>query len=99
MARFQKGNSGRPRGSVNKFRKAIHEAVTEKDIQDVIAKLIQKAKLGNMQATKLVLEYTAGKPADHITIEQEHQRIQPVVIKTISSEDVALINRRLEDEY
>lgn len=98
MARFKHGNSGRPKGSVNRFRKAIHEAVTEKDIQDVIDKLIQKAKLGNMQATKLLLEYTAGKPTDHITIEQE-QRFQPVVINHISKEEVALINSRLEEMY
>ena len=94
---FKPGNSGRPKGSINKFRKAIREAVTETDIQDLISVLIRKGKQGNIQAVKLVLEYTAGKPTDHLSIEDETNKFQPVNI--IPFEEYQRINNKLEDAY
>lgn len=96
---FKPGNSGRPKGSINKFRKAIREAVTETDIQDLISVLIRKGKQGNIQAVKLVLEYTAGKPTDHLSIESETNNFQPVVINQVSKARIEEITRKLENEY
>jgi hypothetical protein len=78
---FARGNSGRPKGSVNKYRKALLEAVTEEDVERIIKKLVEKAVRGNEQCAKMVLDYTAGKPTDHLQVDSNNG-FNPVVIKT-----------------
>jgi len=57
MSKFEKGTSGNPKGrpsanlSANKLRKSINE-----DMPDILNKLIELAKGGDVQAIKLVLE-------------------------------------------
>ena len=64
--RFAPGNSGGP-GNPNgrqtaQLRQALFNALTEEDMAIIVKALIDKAKEGNMQAIKMVLHYTIGKP-------------------------------------
>src|ERR1043165_529342 len=65
--RFQKGNRGGPGNpfarQTAKLRQAALNAVSEEDIQEVIAILKAKAKEGDVAAIKLLLSYSVGKPA------------------------------------
>ena len=67
---FTKGNSGRPKGSVNKasnYRRALQEAMDEDDILDLIETLKHKAKEEkDLNSIKTLLEYTLGKPTQMI---------------------------------
>jgi hypothetical protein len=64
--RFNKGNQGGPGNpfarQVAGLRRALLQSVTEEDIQEVGRRLVALAKEGNVQAAKLVLSYTIGKP-------------------------------------
>ena len=44
------------------LRQALLASITPKDMQDVAARLLDLAKDGNVQAAKLLLAYTIGKP-------------------------------------
>ncbi len=63
---FVPGNPGGPGNpfarQVAALRKALVDAVTPRDIQEVAAALIARAKEGNVQAAKLLLSYAIGKP-------------------------------------
>lgn len=68
------GHSTKAKGTVDRrrsqYRKLIKEAVTPEDFKKVLQSLIRGAVLGgDVQAAKLILEYTAGKPKDEIDIE------------------------------
>src|SRR5208337_4774254 len=60
--KFAKGNFGGPGNPFARqtaaFRKAIHAAVTEADLEEVAKKLLEKAKEGDVAAMKLLLSYT-----------------------------------------
>jgi hypothetical protein len=64
--RFKEGNKGGPGnpfgGLVALMRAAILQTVTAADIAEIFLALMSKAKEGNLQAAKLVLSYTLGKP-------------------------------------
>jgi hypothetical protein len=76
--RFAKGNPGGPGNPfgrlVAKLRLALLESVTPEDIQAIAQTLTQLAKEGDVQAAKLVLAYTIGKPvaaADPDRVDEE----------------------------
>jgi hypothetical protein len=64
--RFNQGNQGGPghpfARQVARLRRALLQSVTEEDIQEVGRRLVALAKEGNVQAAKLLLSYTIGKP-------------------------------------
>ncbi|RMH24587.1 MAG: hypothetical protein D6692_12755 [Planctomycetota bacterium] len=66
--RFAKGNPGGPgnphAGKVGKLRAAILAAVTPEDVAAIVGALIQRAKGGDMAATKELLDRAIGKPTD-----------------------------------
>jgi hypothetical protein len=68
--RFVKGNPGGPGDPFNRkvaaLRAALLAAVTEQDVQDVLAAMREKAKKGSEAAAKLYLAYTVGRPADTV---------------------------------
>jgi hypothetical protein len=76
--RFTAGNRG---GTGNPFarqsaalRRALLNAVTDQDISDITAALLDKARQGDVAAAKLVFSYTLGKPAaavDPDTLDQQ----------------------------
>lgn len=65
---FVKGNSGGPGnphgGKVARLRAAILSAVTPEDIDAIVRAMIQRAKGGDMVATKELLDRAIGKHTD-----------------------------------
>src|SRR5688572_26011051 len=66
LGRFAAGNPGGPGNPFNRrlaeLRSAVTEAVTREDMLDLFAMLKFKAKGGDLAATKIILQYTLGKP-------------------------------------
>src|ERR1700722_8743788 len=64
--RFTRGNKGGPGNPFARqtaaLRQALTSAVTPQDIADIAAKLLEKAKQGDVPAAKLVFSYALGKP-------------------------------------
>ena len=75
--RFTPGNKaakGNPHASqVAKLRSAALQAVTEDKIERIIAKLVELAEEGNVQAAKEVLDRCLGKPQELDLIERVEQ--------------------------
>lgn len=66
--RFKVGNAGGPgnpnNAAISRLRRALHQAVTEDDIQEVIEVLVAKAKEGNLPAIRERLDRAIGKSTD-----------------------------------
>jgi hypothetical protein len=67
--RFVKGWKGGPGGDpyarrVAELRSALIRAVSVDDIRDVVLKLLETAKGGDVQAARLLLGYCVGKPPE-----------------------------------
>jgi hypothetical protein len=59
------------------FRSALMEAVSERDIKDIAAKLRDDAKAGDKAATKILFQYLIGKPSptvDPDTLDAQEMR-------------------------
>jgi hypothetical protein len=76
--RFAAGNRGGPGNPFARqtaaLRRALVNAVTETDITDIAAALLDRARQGDVAACKLVFSYTLGKPApaaDPDTLDQQ----------------------------
>src|SRR6202790_5020870 len=65
--RFQKGNAGGPGNPfarrVAELRKVLLELVTDDELRIIVGQLMVMAKMGDLAAIKLVLQYALGKPA------------------------------------
>lgn len=66
--RFTSGNQGGPGNPyarrVADLRKKFLSCVTDDDLSDVVQSLVLRAKDGDLGATKLLLQYTLGRPRD-----------------------------------
>ncbi len=75
--RFAPGNSGGPGNphakQTGKLRSAMLAAVTEKDMRDVVMKLVELAKSGNVPAAREVLDRCLGRPVEADLIERLDQ--------------------------
>lgn len=75
--RFAPGNRGGPGNphakQTGKLRSAMLKAVTEKDMRDVVMKLVELAKSGNVPAAKEVLDRCLGRPVEVDLIERLDQ--------------------------
>lgn len=61
----KKGRSGRKPKAVNLgFQSLLNECFTEKDRRDMLLKLVDMAKGADLDAIKLLLAYTYGKPVE-----------------------------------
>jgi len=60
--RFTEGNRASQGRRVDRLKKALHEAVSEDDIRDIVDALIVKAKEGDVRAAGLLLDRIFGKP-------------------------------------
>lgn len=69
---FQKGNPGGPGNPFTRqvaiYRRALLEAISEKDIQAIMRVLIRKAKAGDIIAAKEVLDRAVGKPMQAVDV-------------------------------
>lgn len=69
--RFVQGNKGGPGnphgGKVAKLRSALLAAVSQKDLREIIARMVAEAKAGDVQAAKLVLDRCLG-PAEAVDV-------------------------------
>ena len=60
------GGPGNPHGRrVAQLRAVLLDAVTDDDVQAIVAKLVERAKGGDLRATKAVLDRPPGKPPPH----------------------------------
>lgn len=68
--RFVPGHPGGPGNpfarACARLRSAMMSAVSEKDIREIVARLVWLAKDGDLAAAKLILTYTVGRPPDPI---------------------------------
>ncbi len=75
--RFLPGHPGGPGNphakQTGKLRSAMLKAVTEKDMRDVVMKLVELAKSGNVPAAKEVLDRCLGRPVEVDLIERLDQ--------------------------
>jgi hypothetical protein len=66
--RFTRGNPGGPGNPfarrVAALRQALLRTVTDEDVQDLAARLLESARAGDMAAMKLLLGYVLGRPAE-----------------------------------
>jgi hypothetical protein len=64
--RFAKGNPGGPGNPFSRqlaqMRQVVLQCVSEEDLRDIVAQVVQKAKQGDLAAARLVLSYAVGKP-------------------------------------
>jgi len=72
--RFAKGNRGGPGNphakQVSLLRSALLKAVSPEDVQQVMSKLIELAKAGDVRAIKEILDRTLGKPLEADLLER-----------------------------
>jgi len=84
------GRSGRP--GLKKIMRAFERTV-DKNLMDIAYALIEKAKQGNTEAAKTLLEYRFGKPRQSVDLD----------INLPNSAQIALLYRNAlsdaEDEY
>jgi hypothetical protein len=75
--RFTKGNRGGPgnphAAQVSRLRTALLSAVTERDMREVIVRLVQLSKDGDVRAIKELLDRTLGKPQELDLLERLEQ--------------------------
>lgn len=81
--KFKKGNPGGP-GNPNfvraaQYRKGLEQAITAKDFKQVVKKLVQLAKDGDIQAIKVLFDRCLGKAAQNINL--NNIGLQPVTIE------------------
>jgi hypothetical protein len=75
--KFSRGNPFTSRQL--KLRRALGETVLEDDVRKVAYKLIRMAIGGNIDAARLLLEHTLGKPNEALSVDRldrEHQRLE-----------------------
>ncbi|MCA8979434.1 MAG: hypothetical protein KDC14_05375 [Planctomycetes bacterium] len=75
--RFSKGNSGGPgnphAAQVGRLRSAMLNAIGEDDIRELVARLLELAKSGEIRAIKEVLDRTLGRPVEADLLERLEQ--------------------------
>jgi hypothetical protein len=79
--RFAKGNRGGPGNpfarQVAAFRACLINSVTEDDMKAIVYKLVDRARFGSLQATKLLFSYLLGTPKpvvepDELDLQEMH---------------------------
>lgn len=89
---FKKGQSGNPKGAPKKL---PHLDELLKDIlgdeknnitlmQGIIMKLASKALAGDLNATKILLEYAYGKPHQSIDLTSGNEKIEAIRVIMVS---------------
>lgn len=80
--RFTEGNAGGPGnphgGQVARLRAAFFAAVTEDDLREIVADLVERAKGGDARAAREVLDRTVGKPRLSVDLTTMGDRALPI---------------------
>lgn len=67
---FASGNAGGPGNPfgrrVAKLRGLLMDSVSDDDLKEIVASMVQQAKAGDAAAVKLLLAYLVGKPGDAV---------------------------------
>ena len=84
--KFAKGNSGGPGNPyarrVAQMRSIIAAEFTDEDVHQVLRKLVEMAKNGDLAAAKLLLSYAVGRPVepacdpDHVDAQEQNTRAE-----------------------
>jgi len=73
--KFLPGNRGGPgspyKKKIGQFRRAVIEAVTPEDVQEVIDKLMGEAKAGKPWAVREFLDRVVGKPDQKLSVDAD----------------------------
>jgi len=95
---FAKGNPGGPGNPyarrTARLRATLLDAVGEDGLSEIVQELVSAAKGGDVQAAKLVLSYTLGKPGDAIhpdsldIHEKELQRQMPTDSSSLMDDEM-----------
>ncbi len=80
QGRFAKGNTGGPGNphaqQVARLRSALLGAVTPKDLNAIVAKLVKMAKTGNVVAAKEVLDRCLGRSRAELDVTQRSEVVK-----------------------
>ena len=69
-----RGGSGNPHiQAVERFRAALHRAVTPKDFEALVNKLVSMGKKGNVAAIQILFDRVLGKPKQSVEVNQEER--------------------------
>jgi len=86
MGRFSQGNQGGPGNpyakKISELRSALMQAVTPDDLQEVIAKLVEEAKGGNIPAAKELLDRVLGRALE-VDLLDRLDAVEQVMIKMV----------------
>jgi hypothetical protein len=95
------GSGGNPYAAkVAALRMALLAAVTEDDVREIAEVLVAKAKDGDHAATKLLFQYTLGKPQPYVSPDRlTIDRLRDLDESAVPPEVVASILRRLPAEF
>ena len=87
--RFAPGNKagkGNPHAKrVAKLRSALLEAVSEEDMRQIVCKLVEQAKAGDIHAAKEVILRTLGRPTESDLMERL-ERVEELLTAAASSD-------------
>lgn len=96
--RFKAGNAGGPGNPfarrVAALRSALVNALADEDMQSLVRGLVEKAKTGDVAATKLLLAYTVGRPSEVVDPDRLEQDEHSVLCGRPSSFDRNLLSSR-----
>ncbi len=85
MARFKKGEGGRPKGAINRTTKAhkewAHDLLTSKEWRDSAKQRIIEGKAPHLES--LILQQVTGKPKDVVELNTP----RPVLIDLVHGRD------------
>ncbi len=89
--RFAVGNGGGPGNpyarQVAAYRRAVHRAVSEEDMEEITRAVKARAKAGDMAAARLMYAYTAGRPtpppSDPDTVDAHELQVRRRSVATV----------------
>ena len=89
--------AGKPDRRKNEYRQAIKQVFSQEDFIALLQTLKEEALSGNMKALELALNYTIGKPSEHLQIENiEPRQFTVEVVDTPQGSVTTLANEEGE---
>lgn len=76
----------------NSFRNELKRVVSPEDFAEVVGKLMQQAKNGNVRAAQIFLSYTLGLPKQQVEVESTERQFSVQIIETAEGKHTNLAN-------